>query len=170
MLCVIAANGLNLPPVTKPCMIGAGGVRVLTEGRWKPSLSLCRFCLQQTLCYNKAVPLQRGVGRWVDEETFYISGFFPPGHVTFEPHHCFMAYWAARCPSCCPPVRGCRSEAVLGGCVGRGSGELYSADGCRLAQPRQAPATGDMLLSSTWLRHPDLPTFHNPQMEKWRLK
>lgn len=31
-------------------------------------------------------------------------------------------------------------------------------------------ATGDTLLSGTWLWHPDLPTFPNPQMEEWHLK
>lgn len=66
-------------------------------------------------------------------------------------------------------VRG-RALVVLGGCGGRCSAKLYRDDGCGLEQHRRAPAAGNISPFGTWLWHPDLPTFHNPQMEKWHLK
>lgn len=67
-----------------------------------------------------------------------------------------------------PAAAGPRQRS--GGCEGQCSAKLCSDGGCRLEQHRQTPAVGNILLFGTLLWHPDLPTFHNPQMEKWHLK
>ena len=149
---------------------------VRTEGRWKPSFPHAGSgfrkprAIMELLCSKGE---QEG-GRI--RKNFILVIFFPPGHGTFKSYHCFTAHQATRRPSrqpwtcCCPSVCGCRSQAALGGCVGQCSAKLYSEGGCGLEQHRLTPAVGNILLSGTWLWHPDLPTFHNPQMEKWHLK
>lgn len=78
-----------------------------------------------------------------------------------QPHHCLS-------------VCGCGSEqrdwSRSGGCVGESSVGLHGDGNCELEQHQQSHAVCNVVPFGTWLWHPDLPTFRNPQMEKWHLK